>query len=255
MEQSHWLASNAVVNGSGKATSITDESGVANAVAYTGGSGTAFPWTYAASGWQLNGKTLPTIQVAPGGNDVAIYRADAWGTKLSGYTGTYTIAMLVTPVVAVQTQFMYGIWNSSSGTNYVRGIYAQPNSSGDWRTAMSDGSNWSQVGFSGGYQSGAKQLIMTEFTGTAGSSGNPQQQWRVWINGLLRTGYGDGNYDKVPSVNVNRFSIMGVHFTGDTARYCWEGTQLAQFHIWKGALTDTQRNDITAYLKSISGIA
>jgi len=84
LEQSHWLASNAVLSNE-KVMSITDESGTANAIAVSNARD-AYPWTYAASGWQLNGKTLPTMYVSP--SDWCIYRADAWADKLSNYTGS-----------------------------------------------------------------------------------------------------------------------------------------------------------------------
>lgn len=91
-------------------------------------------------------------------------------------------------------------------------------------------------------------LIVQEFAGTTASSDTTQ--FRIWINGSLATlSYEAGSGGRVAFTGGKDFWVTMHDGMGNPT-----GLQLAQFHVYKGALTDQQRNDITAYLKSISGI-
>ena len=82
LEQSHWDVASAVVTG-GLVDSIPDSSNVQALTLLTLPGQNPLKSAYNASGWQLNGKTLPTCFIERG-VDVSNFRgyqANAWATR------------------------------------------------------------------------------------------------------------------------------------------------------------------------------
>lgn len=244
LEQSHWLAENAVVNGNGYVTSVADASNVQALT--TTATTDAQRWKYNASGWSLNGKTLPALVVLAGSQELPL-SAHTWASKLGNYAGAFTTIFLWETVSAGRNSFSWTL--AANGTSKDMAGFYQENSAGRRLSRRFDVPNGgTQVSFSGSI---GKQITVQEYPGT--SAANAAAQFRVWTNGTLITPSvvsSSGNLGKV-SLAFDRFWIGSEgSYAASPANY-----KLAQVHIYKGTLTDEQRNSITAYLKSISGIA
>lgn len=258
LEQSHWNVANATVNAYSQVVSIPDESGVQDLTPETVPSiPTPIPLfgKYSATGWQLNGKTLPLLSAEDpesGKNYPCLYRADQWASKLSSYDGAYTVAVLLKPnwtSLAARNSIVCAVNKFSDSNMEVQGPMLDTNNTWTFRRRVSA----QYQAFEDGTATKVPTLVVAEYRGTSFSGANVA--WKLWINGTSQslsaafTGSpGSGNFDK--------FFVMGQRDSSNpNGRLWYQGSGFAQFHIWKGALTDQQRTDVTAYLKSISGIA
>lgn len=267
LEQSHWLASNSVRDGSDKVTSITDYSGVQSLtpwVQYT----TAYPCKYESNGWSLNGKTLPTWTFDPTlyGSQQSIYTANDWATKLSNYTGAVTVAMLInaklydsptkTSIFSFSLEDYSNGWQNMTFKNEETG-YGSLAWTMDRRTP-NYGRQWTGTYYPGqpkSFYEGYK-LIFVEYLGTGVGSPSVVSS-KIYVNGTLQTIIPNDTSGTFQATTFDRFYIGGSRLSqgGLTTQNVFPGTKFASFHIWKGSLTTQQRTDVTNYLKSISGIA
>lgn len=263
LEQSHWDVANAVVSG-GLVTSIPDSSNVQALTPIVLSGVTAVKATYAASGWSLNGKTLPTATFAQGvvnSGQFCMYQANLWASKMQSYSGAMTVAMLVKPSYAGTQSSQTAQWGSPWGwgnrTSQCSqgGPGADPFGRDTWAFYRSVALGDEFRFLAGSSASTSPQLWMVEYTNVNTGLNN----FRFWINGALQSETSwSGSFpagQTLPSLEY--FTVGGfVRETGPvTSTIPYFAMNMAQAHIWKGALTDQQRTDVTAYLKSISGIA
>lgn len=267
LEQSHWDMASAVVS-SGRVTSVPDSS---NVQALGPASSVALPVnpTYEASGWSLNGKTLPVARfIASSADGNAALQANTWATKISGYSGAYTVACLVkpdsslTPSNSVNYGSAFG-FGSAFPSPSVQGGPAWVNGQARWNTyrKIPSGASYKYIeAYYGSTFSSNHQLWVFQYDASASSA---LDQWKLWINGTLQTtyqgasGWTSGNAPQYgrAAMTPSVFLVGAAYDEGNTSRASTLACRIAQMHIWKGALTDEQRNNVTAYLKSISGIA
>lgn len=268
LEQSHWDVANAVVSG-GLVDSIPDSSNVqALTLQSSLYSNTFERGAYNASGWQLNGKTLPTLTFAHpnrGFSKYCVYSANEWANKINNSSATMTVAMLVQPTYNVDP----GSSSKDLGSVFGWGNSTIGSGTAGWKTGPSiwegDASafrhrywtrRWTEpavncsLDLTAGSKSASKQLWMLEYANTSTGAGN----FRFWINGTLQTESAINYYAPagwIAAQGLTNFNF-GAYFNGASVEFM--GMNMAQAHIWKGALTDQQRTDVTAHLKSISGI-
>lgn len=250
MEQSHWLVSDATVSG-GRVTAVSDVSSVQTLTRAYGPEYGTTGGIYAAAGWELNGKTLPTFECD--GTYATSFRADAWATKLSGYAGAFTTALLVAP-----SNLEYATWQWSMLLHHAASGYrktaapVQYKFSGEWmyQAVMAGGMGQFQTSQPRTY---VPQLWITEYTGTDAATG--AGQYRLWINGVEKTVSDNPNLNQTGTQGRETGAFNRFWIGGSTLGDGWFAGKFAQIHVWKSALSDTQRNDVTTYLMSISGIA
>lgn len=266
LEQSHWDVANAVVDGSSKITSIPDSSNVQSLTLVTAADvPNPVKATYSATGWQLNGKTLPVALMRQGNENLrqwCVYQANDWGPKLNNYSGAMTVAALVKPMFSLQQPGRkLWSWTNTSQFNYMFGP-SRNSITGKYSFQRSVNDPFR---FESGTAQEAYQIVMVEYrndtTFAAPSNTTALGSFKVWVNGSIQTNtsgewvWGSG----LSARTIPLFSgITSFQVGGGGAASNWpEGfsCDLAQMHIWKGALTTEQRDSVTAYLKSISGIA
>lgn len=257
LEQSHWDMANAVVS-SGRVTSVPDSSNVQALTVATGVLNPAAPF-YEATGWSLNGKTLPTAsfyKISGGTTYYPVLQANSWATKIAGSTGAWTAACLVQPRLRAGLSFSEA---SAFGFGTMSWNDSQPGPfTYDSATAWTTGRNGTYAKFSPSYSTD-HQLWVFQYDM---QSATPLNQWKLWINGTLQTasqsplgGWGPGNAPAYGRVAISPTKFFVGAASGNNSAPMTLDCQIAQMHIWKGALTTEQRDSITAYLKSISGIA
>ena len=180
LEQSHWLASDAVVS-AGRATTIPDTSGEGSDALISTGIGPS----YNVNGWVSGSKTLPTISFL-GGYPMS---AQNWAGRLNNYAGAWTIAMLINlsdnasgrrPVftlegtTGVAWQSHYGPMTVGSDGNILR-MGRTPE---EW-------TNNSNLRFpkylQGSPKTDVNQLWVIEYPGIAVATALGQYRW--WVNG------------------------------------------------------------------------
>lgn len=239
LEQSHWMAENANViamGGTLRVDSVPDVYGsnITMSRVYTNDA-----FQYSSDAWQLNGKTLPAMSPYSASPK---YRANGWTSKLNNYAGAWTVISL--RELAVTTEgghsTFFALGDTSQHRGYTRGydgVFLIKRSSG--------GAIWARdtTGSAG------KQIVVEEYTGTSASTAIGQ--FRLWINGVEKTPSEyyvnpPTTYGRVPLTGLDCFEIVD-ELPGANAKWC-------HTHIYKGSLTDEQRNQVTNYLKSISGI-
>lgn len=259
LEQSHWDVANAVVTG-GLVDSIPDSSNVQALTPLTAVAGLVpVKASYSATGWQLNGKTLPSAIFTQGNTNVnrfCVYSSSAWATKINNYTGTMTVAMIAQPIdylSAVSFGSPWGWGNNIPDQEDSQSGPCNDGGTGSWRFIRYNRTppNWDELRFRSGPRTGTPAIWMVEYKNATPVT---MSSVRFWVNGSLQTNsFAEGSAKTLN--NTAFFTVGGNKREAGAGNFDYFNMNMAQAHIWKGALTDQQRTDVTAYLKSISGIA
>ena len=264
LEQSHWLVNSQTVtlNGSGKITAIADASSTENLVTEASvGATTYINPTYDATGWSSGGVTRATCDF----NGDASLAANGWATRIGTQGATYTMAALIIGRYN-SSMPLYSLYNNVNwgepGCGYSMGLSASANGP----NAPADNFNMSDFEQADLYTTNVlryhgwwlnansrtiPQLIVIEHNNNFGGSA-----WRVWQNGTLVSLYqGTRNGTISGNVTFNGFTLGAYRYTRgvNPSNAGWKGT-MAEFHIWKGALTDSQRAAVTTDLMTRGGL-
>jgi len=246
LEQSHWDVASATfasVSGTSRISSIPDSSAVQNLTV-----GSNYGPEYRASGWSSNGITLPTAVL---GGDLYL-KANDWASKISGYTGAYTVAALIIPTSGQGATHAGGVvglaafMSTTDGNMFCRapGLYGY--GSGVYFSRRSTINNLGNFKCDANITA-VPQLWLMEYTGTSASTA--AGQFKFWQNGVSKTVYqDDGSFAQYGNGGRSAITVNQMLVGKDL------NVSISQLHIWKGSLTDSQRAAVTTDLMTRGGL-
>jgi len=241
LTQSHWLASNAVLEGATtNISSITDISGTSNLVGVTMNAPAEAQRKFEAGGWVSGGQTLDSFRVCG-----PLLRSAQWPGLLSNYTGTFTIATLVQRVSSyggTMAGMKGDVLNKSIEWMYDDNAPFSVRQGGSY--VIRDWPNWAWPPL--WLQN--KNAFVARCNIAAGT-------WKIWLNNTVLSS--TNSWGTISNLVLSTFVLGGNGAVAEGNSYNVNNAsdcRFAEFHIYKGDLTDAQCQSIQNDMRTRGGI-